>query len=62
MDDWECMRRYRRLSKVSRPNLEITGGIPHLSVDMVECERNDIASRVELNLGKGGEGKVGWGA
>lgn len=55
------MSRERRFAKVTSPYLESTGRIPNLSIDVVECKRNHVATRVDLNLGKGGEGKVGWG-
>lgn len=61
LDDWERMGRKRHLPKVTRRDLEVTGRIPNLSVDMIECKRNYIACRIDLNLGKCGEGKVGWG-
>lgn len=53
------MRREGHPSKVTRSDLEAARGIPHLSTDMVESDRNDVASRVELNLSSSGEGKVG---
>jgi len=55
------MSRERHFSKVTRSDLEISGRIPYLGIDMVECDGNDIACRVDLNLGKGREGKVGGG-
>lgn len=55
------MSRERHFSKVTRGDLEISGRIPYLSIDVVKRDGNNIACRVDLNLGEGREGEVGGG-